>query len=859
MRINQPVGSLSPRRGQAGLGNKEMDLENLVVRFSANTSNLTAGVAGVKTLLAGFGLAAVGVGAMAVKMGADFQSSMVQLVTGAGESRKNIGMLSQGVLDMARQTGTSTQQLTSGLFMIESASFRGKQGLDVLRVAAEGAKVGNSDLATTSMAMISVMKDYHLNASQAGDAMNFLTAVVQNGTTTMQDLAGSIHSVLPTASSLGVNLRDVGGAMATMTGETVPAADAATYLRQMLMSLAAPASSGQKALKAIGLSAGEVSADMKKSLPDTLKLIMQHLAETYKVGSPQYVDALKNIAGGSKQMQGFLDLTGSHLKEFGDNVNNVSSLMNKGKGSVVGWSDVQQTFNFKMSQAKESVETLMIKVGTALLPALGNLLGSVTPLITKFGDWIDKNHIVDKAIGAVKDVLNGLKTGISDAGNIISTTIQTIKNIVSWFNTWHDIILSVAGVITGLFTPALIKAGVEAVTSGTKLAASFVANVVKSGVEAVVAGAKTAASFTVNIVKAGLAGWESAGKLALWIGNVIASGTQAVIAGAKVTASFIASMVKAAAQAVTSGAVLAAQFISKLVLAGVQAVITAGQFVASLIPAIVSMTASAITAAVTAIPGLILGFIGWAGAAASAAIATIAATWPILLVVAGIALLIAGIVLLITHWKQVSDFALMIWGHIRQFFEDDVVKPIGNLFNSMGTNIHNVLVGIGNFFSGFGTNVHNIIKKIGDVFSGLGTTVHNIWNGIVSAIKNAINFVIGLINNFIGGIDNIGIDIGNVHIHPNIPKIPLLAQGGIVPPGGAAIAGETGKPELVLGGTSGASVLGVSQTASLMAHSQQPIQVHVHNYIDGREMANTAMIRTINEIRSSGNPIGQVA
>src|SRR5438309_7929678 len=51
------------------------------------------------------------------------------------------------------------------------------------------------------------------------------------------------------------------------------------------------------------LTTGEVSDEMKKSLPDTLKMIMDHLGETYKVGSPQYVEALKNIAGGSRQMQ----------------------------------------------------------------------------------------------------------------------------------------------------------------------------------------------------------------------------------------------------------------------------------------------------------------------------------------------------------------------------------------------------------------------------------------------------------------------------------------------------------------------------------------------------------------------------
>lgn len=274
------------------------------------------------------------------------------------------------------------------------------------------------------------------------------------------------------------------------------------------------------------------------------------------------------------------------------------------------------------------------------------------------------------------------------------------------------------------------------------------------------------------------------------------------------------------------------------------------------------MTASAITAAVTAIPGLIVGFISWAAAAGAAAIATIAATWPILLVVAGIALLIAGIVLLITHWKQVSDFALMIWGHIRQFFEDDVVKPIGNLFNDLGTNVHNILNNIGNFFSGLGSTVHKVIGGIGDAFSGLGKLVHGIWDGITGAIKGAINFVIGLINNVIGAIDNIHVNTPFGSIGFNIPKIPLLAQGGEVAPGKAAIAGETGQPELVLGGSHGATVLGVSQTASLLAGGGSKQPIYVLFQVDGKTLAGGMLPELANGIINatrSGHPIGQVA
>src|SRR5205085_10128229 len=71
-----------------------------------------------------------------------------------------------------------------------------------------------------------------------------------------------------------------------------------------------------------------------------------------------------------------------------------------------------------------------------------------------------------------------------------------------------------------------------------------------------------------------------------------------------------------------------------------------------------------------------------------------------------------------------------------------------------------------------------------------------------------LNWIINGINTMIDGYNNIpkfGL--------PNIGHIPQLAAGGIVPPGGAAIAGEPGAgQELILGGMYGATVLKNAQT-----------------------------------------------
>ncbi len=414
---------------------------SLLVKVGADTGGAEAGlgrVAGLmgKTLVVGAvaGVAAVaGIGIAAIKMAGDFQQGMTTLVTGAGESQANIKMVSDGILQLAVDSGTSTQQLTAGMFMIESGGYRGAAGLNVLKVAAEGAKVGNADLGTTATAVGGIMNDYAAEHITAAQAMNILTATVQNGLTHMQDLAGAMPQVLSTAQAAGVGITDVAAAMATMTSETVPAAQASTYLRQTIIALDAPSKGAQKAMESFGLSSSAVAAEMKKSLPDALKMITDAVGKKFPVGSAQYVAAIKDIAGGSKQMQGILDLTGTHMQTFAGNATSISDKAKGAGNSIMGWSDVQGDFNFKIDKAKEVVETFMIKLGTGLLPIAGRLVdmftNNVLPILNNFASFISAN---------VGPALDGV-------GGILTTTVLPI---LQGFGT----------ILTGTLLPALKKA-----------------------------------------------------------------------------------------------------------------------------------------------------------------------------------------------------------------------------------------------------------------------------------------------------------------------------------------------------------------------------------------------------------------
>jgi TP901 family phage tail tape measure protein len=211
---------------------------------------------------AAVGVAAVG--GLSIKMAGDFDQSTSRLVTGAGESASKLNMVRQGILGISASTATSATELSSAMYMIESAGFHGADGLNVLKAAAEGAKAEGADLADVGNAVTSALNSYHLPASAAVSVTDQLVKSVSEGKMTMEQLASSIHSVLPVAAAAGLSLAQVGGAVATMTMQGMSAQQATQDLAHTIQALQNPNSVAVNEMEQLGLKANDVSKNLGK-------------------------------------------------------------------------------------------------------------------------------------------------------------------------------------------------------------------------------------------------------------------------------------------------------------------------------------------------------------------------------------------------------------------------------------------------------------------------------------------------------------------------------------------------------------------------------------------------------------------
>ncbi|MCR4339330.1 MAG: phage tail tape measure protein, partial [Gemmatimonadaceae bacterium] len=208
------------------------------------------------------GAVAVGLGA-AVKSSVQFERGMRNVNSIAYLNEKQFKALGKSVTAMAGEVGQKPKVLAEGLYDIVSSGFKASDAITILRVSAKAATAGMTDTATASKAVTAGLNAYHLGASEAGKVSDILFQVVNKGVLTFGELAQNMGDLVPAAAPLGVKLEEVGAALSTITLQGVPAAEAATRVKSVMLQLAKPSEELSGLLKENGFASGEAAIKAK--------------------------------------------------------------------------------------------------------------------------------------------------------------------------------------------------------------------------------------------------------------------------------------------------------------------------------------------------------------------------------------------------------------------------------------------------------------------------------------------------------------------------------------------------------------------------------------------------------------------
>ncbi len=828
----------------------------MVVEYIADTSKLVSSVANVKNAAnegaeslrnmatAGAAVATaalIGVGVASTKMAADFQQGMTRLVTGAGDVTDNMAMMSKSVLATSVATGvlaTGTDGLVAAMYPIISSGQRGAEALDTLSVAAKGAQIEQAGVVEVANTLSGVMTNYGTKNFTATQYMNGLIAAVKQGKITLQDLAIAMGPVDPIAQQLGISFNDMAAAMTTQTNAMIPADRAATGLRFMMMALENPTSKAKDAMKSMGLSSIDVANEMKISLPGALNMIYDAAKNAGPEGSVPFSRAVADMVGGIRSLSTFSALTGEHMKDFTKNSAGVLTAMQQNKNAVVGWDVVQGNFNIKMDQAKATLASLAISIGTALLPVLGKAVDAFnSPAFQQFATTV---------AGVLTSALLGLINGIS-------TVVGWVTQLVTYFqhNQAAAMALAVgAAILAGAIGGALVVAFAMATAAAATTAIAFLS--VAWPVIAIVAAI---AGLVVGIIllyqhfQPVRTVVDAVGKVFQQVWSVLVANFMP--AWAKLVAAF-------------QEAMPAIQLIGEILL-GVLVVAI------GIVIAVVVALAMGIAGAIGGIVQIFTGFVQ---------------------IVTGVFNVIGGLVMFFVdlftgHFDKLGSDLGRIWQGIIQIFQG-AWNVIAGVFNAavglVGGIVVGFIQGIIGFFTGLwdalvghsiipdmvngivtwfeqlpgraGAAIQSMITNVLNLLNGLVTSAMNAGSNIVKGIATGITNAIGAVGNAISTVtsfisahlphspakmgplmdlENQGMEISNQISKGMINGVPLISSA----------MNNLAKPVTV--GLKGvASASGVSP----LQGGTQDNSIHV--YIDGKEVTGTVMKRVQRELRGHG-------
>lgn len=364
----------------------------------------------------------VGVGIAATKMGSDFVDSLAKVSTLADTTQVSMDDLKAGILDISNATGIASTEISGAVYDALSAGVETADVLDYIESNVMLVKAGFTDMGTaidTTSTILNAYGDKAYDVSKIGD---ILVKTQDDGKVSVDELGKNLGRVIPTASSLGVNLDQLGASYAIMTAKGQNANIATTNLNSMLGELGKTGSKSDKALREVTGKSFKELTEEGKTVGDVLGILDQNAKDTGL--------SLSDMFGSTTAGSAALTLLSDGVEGFNESVNT----MNNSAGTMAENFEKLKTPSEEMKISINKIKNVLIELGEIILPVLST-----------FAEWIGK--VADK----LSEMDEGTRTTIVIIAGLVAA-IGPLLIFIGQMATGISGIIKLVGIITPLFS-----------------------------------------------------------------------------------------------------------------------------------------------------------------------------------------------------------------------------------------------------------------------------------------------------------------------------------------------------------------------------------------------------------------------
>lgn len=366
------------------------DLDRELKAIDGKVKGISAGMA-KKMKVAGAAMTGMGVAitaamGFAVKGAADFETGMREVNTMMGLSGKEFEDFSKDVQELAADMGVNAVAASKALYQAISAGVPKENAIDFLRIATKAAIGGVTDTETAVDGLTTVLNAFKMPMSDAERVADIMFTTVKGGKTTMEELAASMFNVAPIAAAAGIEFEEVSAAIATLTKQGVPTAQATTQIRQAVVAFIKPTKEMTDALTALGYESGDALIS-EKGLAGALNILTEQAGGSMEI--------LGKMFGSVEGLGAVLALTGENAQTF---ATDIAAMGDAAGASTAAFEEMENSTSRQMEKLKESISSVGISIGNILIPILKDIVDKIKPVITAIMDWVAKNPGLTKVI-----------------------------------------------------------------------------------------------------------------------------------------------------------------------------------------------------------------------------------------------------------------------------------------------------------------------------------------------------------------------------------------------------------------------------------------------------------------------------
>jgi TP901 family phage tail tape measure protein len=384
----------------------------------------------------------VAVGTAAVATASEFDTSMSKVKAISGATSDEMKILNDKAIEMGASTKFSAKESADAFTYMAMAGWDAEQMVDGISGIMSLAAADGLDLATTSDIVTDALTAFGLQASDSSHFADVLATASSSANTNVSMLGESFQYVAPVAGSLGMSVEDVSVALGLMANNGIKGSQAGTALRTALTNMVKPTDAMQGVMEELNIEVANSDGSMK-SLSEIMDILRDRFGDLTEEEQANKAATLF----GKEAMSAMLAI----INTSEDDYNKLADAIANADGKADEMSNTMlDNLSGSITLLKSALESLMIKLGEALVPTIKQVTEFITKLIEKLNSLSDEQiqQIVKIAaiVAAVGPVLIVVGKIITAVGTVVSV-ITKVAIAVSALNPTTLAAIAVIGML----------------------------------------------------------------------------------------------------------------------------------------------------------------------------------------------------------------------------------------------------------------------------------------------------------------------------------------------------------------------------------------------------------------------------